>query len=366
MMRRSSPENVVFTYPKTRNGSTKQPSAKRLKRVSSPSSTENFTYSAFSSSSSCKDGEEDPKDVASLTSEQKSRMEFNRSLAKAKRNLKLCSDKISKLKANGLLKNAPSTFVVRGWICEVTGTVDRGDMVGSTARGISIHIMDQSGNGPLFSVPKGVSPSSLMNIYKELKQDNIIRLGCSVPLHGNLEQWAVQGVLLLNAVLTVSIIRQILMQIKAGSNLQMLSSKQFLRRKKELFSFCGETMPKQKPANLYLGSLVVGVGVCRSPVVVGVVVCSEMEEQNAVGYGVTVANIHAPAIYSCLRRCHLLNMRFLDLPLGSDSSRYGSHCLAGPLRILLADIFTYIAAMAGNPACQSTFWQWVLREPAAL
>lgn len=41
-------------------------------------------------------------------------------------------------------------------------------------------------------------------------------------------------------------IKQILMQTKVGSNLLMLSSEQFLRRKKELFSFFGETMPKQK------------------------------------------------------------------------------------------------------------------------
>lgn len=46
--------------------------------------------------------------------------------------------------------------------------------------------------GLSFSVPKGVKvPSSLMNIYKELKQD----LGCSIPVHGNLEQWAVQVIL---------------------------------------------------------------------------------------------------------------------------------------------------------------------------
>ncbi|KAL6962776.1 uracil-DNA glycosylase [Sarracenia purpurea var. burkii] len=53
--------------------------------------------------------------------------------------------------------------------------------------------------GLAFSVPEGIKvPSSLLNIYKELHQD----LCCSVPSHGNLERWAVQGVLLLNAVLT--------------------------------------------------------------------------------------------------------------------------------------------------------------------
>ena len=42
-------------------------------------------------------------------------------------------------------------------------------------------------------------PPSLQNIYKELQDD----LGCYIPNHGNLEQWAEQGVLLLNTVLTV-------------------------------------------------------------------------------------------------------------------------------------------------------------------
>lgn len=43
--------------------------------------------------------------------------------------------------------------------------------------------------GLAFSVPGGVKiPSSLVNIFKELKED----LGHSVPLHGNLERWAVQ------------------------------------------------------------------------------------------------------------------------------------------------------------------------------
>jgi uracil-DNA glycosylase len=56
-------------------------------------------------------------------------------------------------------------------------------------------------NGFSFSVPKGVkTPPSLQNIYKEIEQD----LGCITPPHGNLETWAKQGVLLLNAVLTVN------------------------------------------------------------------------------------------------------------------------------------------------------------------
>jgi uracil-DNA glycosylase len=55
-------------------------------------------------------------------------------------------------------------------------------------------------HGLCFSVPEGVVvPPSLVNIYKELNRD----LGMPIPRHGNLERWAKQGVLLLNAVLTV-------------------------------------------------------------------------------------------------------------------------------------------------------------------
>ena len=55
-------------------------------------------------------------------------------------------------------------------------------------------------HGLCFSVQRDVAvPPSLQNIYKELHAD----LGLPVPSHGNLMQWAEQGVLLLNAVLTV-------------------------------------------------------------------------------------------------------------------------------------------------------------------
>ena len=56
-------------------------------------------------------------------------------------------------------------------------------------------------NGLSFSVNDGVRiPPSLQNIYKELYND----LGCEIAKTGNLEPWAKQGVLLLNAVLTVT------------------------------------------------------------------------------------------------------------------------------------------------------------------
>lgn len=55
-------------------------------------------------------------------------------------------------------------------------------------------------HGLAFSVNKGVKiPPSLLNIYKELKDE----LGCYIPNHGYLEKWARQGVLLLNSALTV-------------------------------------------------------------------------------------------------------------------------------------------------------------------
>jgi uracil-DNA glycosylase len=55
-------------------------------------------------------------------------------------------------------------------------------------------------HGLCFSVRPGVQlPPSLQNIYKELESD----LGCPPPDHGCLEHWARNGVLLLNAVLTV-------------------------------------------------------------------------------------------------------------------------------------------------------------------
>jgi uracil-DNA glycosylase len=55
-------------------------------------------------------------------------------------------------------------------------------------------------HGLCFSVPAGIAqPPSLQNIFKEINQD----LGIPVPQHGNLENWTKQGVLLLNATLTV-------------------------------------------------------------------------------------------------------------------------------------------------------------------
>lgn len=55
-------------------------------------------------------------------------------------------------------------------------------------------------NGLCFSVSDGISfPPSLVNIFKELNEDT----GGETPKSGNLERWADQGILLLNATLTV-------------------------------------------------------------------------------------------------------------------------------------------------------------------
>ena len=55
-------------------------------------------------------------------------------------------------------------------------------------------------HGLSFSVEFGIkAPPSLKNIHKELNDD----IGIPIPNHGNLSKWAAQGVLLLNAILTV-------------------------------------------------------------------------------------------------------------------------------------------------------------------
>lgn len=55
-------------------------------------------------------------------------------------------------------------------------------------------------HGLCFSVPNGIKPPpSLMNIFKELRED----INFQIPQNGNLENWAKQGVFLLNATLSV-------------------------------------------------------------------------------------------------------------------------------------------------------------------
>lgn len=59
----------------------------------------------------------------------------------------------------------------------------------------------QQAHGLCFSVPDGIAPPpSLANIFKEIKTD----LGIAIPNTGNLSRWAQQGMLMLNASLTVA------------------------------------------------------------------------------------------------------------------------------------------------------------------
>jgi len=59
---------------------------------------------------------------------------------------------------------------------------------------------ENQAHGLCFSVKPGIkTPPSLVNIYKELKDD----LGFDIPNHGYLVPWAKQGILMINAVLTV-------------------------------------------------------------------------------------------------------------------------------------------------------------------
>ena len=70
---------------------------------------------------------------------------------------------------------------------------------------------EKQANGLAFSVSRGISnPPSLQNIFKELKSD----LDIDIPKTGDLESWSKQGVLLLNATLTVE-------AHKAGSHQHM-------------------------------------------------------------------------------------------------------------------------------------------------
>lgn len=61
------------------------------------------------------------------------------------------------------------------------------------------HNLNQA-NGLAFSVQKGIAlPPSLINIYKEIESS----FNITMPRHGDLTDWATQGVLLLNTILTV-------------------------------------------------------------------------------------------------------------------------------------------------------------------
>ncbi|BBN00598.1 uracil-DNA glycosylase [Marchantia polymorpha subsp. ruderalis] len=173
---------------------------------------------------------------SNLTKEQRMRMELNKGIARAKRNLKACEDHVEKCRGEG--KSFPELrdlLVDQTWLDVLKESF-------SSSKFTSLYtFLQQEVNGPkpiypppalifnafntcpfekvkvviigqdpyhgprqamglCFSIPHGVKvPSSLVNIFKEIRDD----VGCTLPSHGNLEKWAHQGVLLLNAVLTV-------------------------------------------------------------------------------------------------------------------------------------------------------------------
>ncbi|CAJ1933793.1 unnamed protein product [Sphenostylis stenocarpa] len=194
-----------------------QPASKRLKATLPPS---------------CKS---DEANASTLPVDQKLRVEYNKLLAKSKRNLKLCVDRVSKTKGLGGVK-LEEVLVEETWLEAIPGELQKpyaltlskfveseissGDDVVFPPTHLIFNALNSTpfhrvkavilGQDPYhgpgqamglsFSVPEGIKvPSSLVNIFKELHQD----LGCTIPPHGNLQKWAVQGVLLLNAVLTV-------------------------------------------------------------------------------------------------------------------------------------------------------------------
>ncbi|CAL9080317.1 unnamed protein product [Musa acuminata var. zebrina] len=172
------------------------------------------------------------------TPERKKTAETNKSLARSKRDLRICTDIIEKSRdsAEGMEHaKLEELLVEETWLEALEGELQKPyaknlcrfverEMRGSVPIYPPPHLIFDAlhrtpfhqvkaviiGQDPYhgpgqamglaFSVPEGIKvPSSLVNIFKELRED----VGCSLPSHGNLERWAVQGVLLLNAVLTV-------------------------------------------------------------------------------------------------------------------------------------------------------------------
>ena len=84
--------------------------------------------------------------------------------------------------------------------CSPPSTSRRTPMIRVMILGQDPYHGPRQAHGLCFSVRRGVAvPPSLLNIHKELRR----RPRRAIPDHGNLEQWARQGVLLLNATLTV-------------------------------------------------------------------------------------------------------------------------------------------------------------------
>lgn len=171
-----------------------------------------------------------------VSQEQKIRMELNKAIARSKRNLRVCEERVASALAGGKAFPEFSQLLIdESWL-----EVLREEMQKQYMEKLYQFVLEEAGgkfpiypppakvfnafntcpfnsvkvvilgqdpyHGPgqamglSFSVPEGIRiPPSLVNMYKEIKSD----VGGSIPSHGNLEKWAHQGVLLLNTVLTV-------------------------------------------------------------------------------------------------------------------------------------------------------------------
>ncbi|KAH9322410.1 hypothetical protein KI387_017049, partial [Taxus chinensis] len=170
-----------------------------------------------------------------LSPQQVFRMEMNKTIARAKRIHRICEQRVAEAKAKGMpFPKLEDLLVDETWLDALPSEFQKpymqklSEFIVRESRGstpiypppalvfnalntcpfekLKVVIIGQDPyHGPgqamglCFSVPNGIKmPSSLVNIFKEIQQD----VGCSLPSHGNLERWAVQGVLLLNTVLT--------------------------------------------------------------------------------------------------------------------------------------------------------------------
>ncbi|XP_077220663.1 uracil dna glycosylase [Tasmannia lanceolata] len=227
--------------PKMSSSKTLTDMFRPTKRLKSQSSAETLTPKSTISSTLCKSScnNADKLQIGSpsnLTADQKARIELNKALAISKKNLRICTEKVSKSKAEGMdFVKLEELLVEKTWLEALPGELQKPyaknlcrfveleahgsvpiypppflifNALNSTPfdRVKAVIIGQDPYHGPgqamglAFSVPEGIKvPSSLVNIFKELRQD----VGCSIPTHGNLERWAIQGVLLLNTVLTV-------------------------------------------------------------------------------------------------------------------------------------------------------------------
>ncbi|CAN6991027.1 unnamed protein product [Brassica rapa subsp. trilocularis] len=161
-------------------------------------------------------------------------------VAKSKRNLAVCSEKVAKAKAEGSCCQMAlnELLVEESWLKALPGELQKpyfktlSDFLERESKGPLIyppqHLVFNALNstpfdrvkaviigqdpyhgpgqamGLSFSVPQGQKlPSSLLNIFKELQKD----VGCSIPRHGDLQKWARQVKWIMSVVLPCNAVR---------------------------------------------------------------------------------------------------------------------------------------------------------------